>query len=231
VPVEWKKGQWPVVNGGQPVDTLVQARTLPLVPVSPKPSYYDFNAPFGPEWVYIQNPLVQNYQKVDGRLRLMASRSSLTHNDRPTFIGRRQESAAVLVETHLNFSESAIGDEAGLSVYQINDGHTDFCLQGMKGRMVVAVKTQLKTIGSTLFSEEIDGYEAWLRITSDGELYCFEYSLDGQHYKRCYEMACSLMSTEVVGGFTGVVLGMYCSQKGNDGATYADFDYFKYEEK
>ncbi len=231
VPVEWKKGQWPVVNGGQPVDTLVQARTLPLVPVSPKPSYYDFNAPFGPEWVYIQNPLVQNYRKVDGRLRLMASRSSLTHNDRPTFIGRRQESAAVLVETHLNFSESAIGDEAGLSVYQINDGHTDFCLQGMKGRMVVAVKTQLKTIGSTLFSEEIDGYEAWLRITSDGELYCFEYSLDGQHYKRCYEMACSLMSTEVVGGFTGVVLGMYCSQKGNDGATYADFDYFKYEEK
>ena len=136
----------------------------------------------------------------------------------------------MLMETHLNFSESSIGDEAGLTVYQINDGHVDFCLQGAKGRMTVTVKTQLKTISAPLFSEEIDGFDASLRITSDGEMYRFEYSTDGQHYKRCYEMACPLMSTEVVGGFTGVVVGMYCSQKGNDGVTYADFDYFKYVE-
>ena len=230
-PVKWEKGQWPVVNGGQPIDTLMQVATLPQVPVQPKASYYDFSMPFGPEWIYIQNPVAENYLKVNGRLRLKGGRSSLTANERPTFIGRRQESAAMLVETHLNFSESAIGDEAGLTVYQINDGHTDFCLQGMKGKMVVAVKTQLKTVAATLFSEEIDGFEASLRVTSDGEMYRFEYSLDGQHYKPCYEMACSLMSTEVVGGFTGVVLGMYCSQKGSDGATFADFDYFKYEEK
>ena len=229
-PVQWEKGEWPVVNGGQPIDTLMQVKTLPQVPMKQKESYYDFKAPFGPEWVYIQNPVEQNYQKVDGRLRLMGAHSSLTRNERPTFIGRRQESANMLMETRLNFRESAIGDEAGLTVYQINDGHVDFCLQGSKGRMVVAVKTQLKTIEATLASEEIEGFEAWLRVRSDGDKYDFEYSLDGQHYKSCYSMACSLVSTEVVGGFTGVVVGMFCSQKGNDGATFADFDYFKYEE-
>jgi len=230
-PVTWGKGQWPVVNGGQPADTLIETVTLPQVPVKQKQRYYDFSEPFGPEWVYIQNPILSNYQKVDGHLRLLGSHNSLTENNRPTFIGRRQESACMLAETRLNFCESSIGDEAGLTVYQINDGHVDFCLQGMRGRMVVSVKAQLKTVSVPLFTEEIEGFAASLRIRSDGEMYSFEYSPDGEHYRSCYRMACSLLSTEVVGGFTGVMVGMYCSQKSNEGATFADFDYFKYEEK
>lgn len=42
-------------------------------------------------------------------------------------------------------------------------------------------------------------------------------------------MNCSLMSTEVAGGFTGVTLGMYVDGKENSGS--ADFSYFHYEEK
>lgn len=229
-PVEWPKGQWPVVNGGNPVDTLMQVKTLPQVPVAKKTSYYDFTKPFGPEWVYIQNPDSANYKMEHGLLRLRASNSSLTKNERPTFIGRRQESAKVLVETHLNFSESATDDQAGLSVYQINDGHVDFCLQARKARMCIAVKASLKSIETVLAADEIDGFEVWLRIKSDGETYDFEYSLDGQKYTPYYKLSCPLVSTEVVGGFTGVVLGMYAYQKGSDGATFADFDYFKYEE-
>ena len=40
---------------------------------------------------------------------------------------------------------------------------------------------------------------------------------------------CSLMSTEVAGGFTGVVLGMFAEGKEKSG--YADFGYFRYNEK
>lgn len=229
VPVEWKKGQWPVVNGGQAVDTLMQVTTLAQVPMKALPDYYDFKVPLGPEWIYIQNPVAANYQMVGGHLRLKGSQSSLTRNERPTFVGRRQESPNVLVETRLDFSESAVGDEAGLSVYQINDGHVDICLQGMRGRMAVMVKAQLKTIDTTLAQDEIDGFEAWLRILSDGDNYQFEYSLDGQHYKPMYKMACPMVSTEVVGGFTGVVIGMYCYGKADDGITLADFDYIRFE--
>lgn len=42
-------------------------------------------------------------------------------------------------------------------------------------------------------------------------------------------MNCSLMSTEVAGGFTGVVLGMFAEGKEKSG--YADFGYFYYDEK
>jgi len=231
VPVEWKTGEWPVVNGGKPVDTLMQVKTLPQVPVAKKQSYYDFKKPFGPEWVYIQNPDSANYRLDDGLLCLFANGSSLTKNVRPTFIGRRQESENILVETHLNFCESSPGDEAGLSVYQINDGHVDFCLIGQKGKMTIAVKAQLKNISTPLVTQEMEGFEAWLRIKSDGVTYDFEYSLDGKVYKPFYQVSCTLLSTEVVGGFTGAIIGMYAFQKGSDGATVAVFDYLKFEEQ
>ena len=65
-----------------------------------------------------------------------------------------------------------------------------------------------------------------LRIRSDEKKYFFEYSIDdGKNYKKIDEQDVSLVSTEVVGGFTGVVLGMYASGKG-----IAEFLYFDYKE-
>ena len=42
-PVEWEAGQWPVVNGGQPIDTLMAVKTLPAVPVKKPASRTLFN--------------------------------------------------------------------------------------------------------------------------------------------------------------------------------------------
>ena len=68
-----------------------------------------------------------------------------------------------------------------------------------------------------------------LRIRSDGEMYRFAYSFDGKKFHDLGSMNCSLMSTEVAGGFTGVVLGMFAEGKEKSG--YADFGYFHYNEK
>ena len=60
-------------------------------------------------------------------------------------------------------------------------------------------------------------------------MYFFDYSLDGKRFHELASMNCSLMSTEVAGGFTGVVLGMFAEGKEKSG--YADFGYFYYNEK
>ena len=230
-PVEWKQGQWPVVNGGQPIDTLMQVKTLPEVPMQKLPTSYAFNQPLGPEWVYIQNPVAKNYHMRFNKLRLYGSPHSLTENVTPSFVGRRQESPNLLMETHLDFRESFTGDEAGLVVYQINDGHAEICLMGGREKMEVGVKATLKSLTSTYAKTTIDGYEAWLRVKSDGDMYYFEYSTDGKKYRQLFKLSCTLLSTEVVGGFTGVVCGMYCTQHGDGGAdlTYANFDSFRFE--
>lgn len=165
------------------------------------------------------------------KLRLYGSASTLTQNERPTFVGRRQEGASLLMESHVDFRESYSGDEAGLTVYQINDGHAEICLEGTKEKMLVCFKATLKDLSGTFASAEIEGYEAWLRVRSDGNQYFYEYSTDGKKYRTLFKISCTLLSTETVGGFTGVVAGMYCTKKVKTDLTYANFSKFRFESK
>jgi xylan 1,4-beta-xylosidase len=70
-----------------------------------------------------------------------------------------------------------------------------------------------------------DAQQLRLRVTSDGLMYYFCYALDQGAYTEVARQNCSLLSTEVAGGFTGVTMGMYVEGEG-----YADFTSFKYSE-
>ena len=246
-PVEWGKGEWPVVNGGQPIDTLMTASrlaglatapvgNLAASPLNGQPRHIrtTFDRPLGPEWVYIQNPDSSKYSMYGGKLRLVASLEKLTRNDRPTFVGRRQECDRFTVETSVDFFQSLPDDEAGLSVYQIHDGHLDFCIKPNKEGGVVVLKLTMKSVETVLKSKFIDVKNCKLRVRSDGEKYYFEYALEGGTFTLLDSVDCALLSTEVVGGFTGVVVGMYSwlgSYNQRTGDSYADFEYFDYNEQ
>lgn len=230
-PVTWENG-WPVVNGGNPIDTLMTAPLLPQKPVEKKAVRTVFTTTqFAPEWVHLQNPIADNYAVKDGRL-LLTPHGSLTDNDQPTYLGRRQESPRVLVETAVSWlptqgkqprDRSERG--AGLSIYQIHDGHADFYTDGES----VTVSVQLKSVGTKVFHQPFAKKHGTikLRITSDGDMYHFLYSPGGgEHFTELYQMNCSLLSTEVVGGFTGVTIGMFAQGNGGQGS----FDYFDYAE-
>ena len=53
---------------------------------------------------------------------MTASKKTLTENEIPSFLGRRQESPSFTVETEINFENLSDGVKAGLTLYQINDG-------------------------------------------------------------------------------------------------------------
>lgn len=115
--------------------------------------------------------------------------------------------------------------EAGLSVYQINDGHLDFFVSSKQ----VALRCKLKSIDYVVKSvPRLRKGAVKLRIRSNGEMYFFDYSLDGKSFHELAAVNCSLMSTEVAGGFTGVTLGMFAEGKPKSGS--ADFTYFHYNE-
>ena len=228
-PVEWKEGEWPVVNGGLPIDTLVKANTLPAVPLE---KHLENDRDFAPttgvhEWVGIQGEpnieesLSSEYPQ-DCLFRLYPH-GTLTENDYPSFWGRRQESANMTLETEVTVKGNV---EAGLSVYQINDGHLDFFVSQQQ----IALRCKLKSIDYIVKSvPNVRKKSVKLRVRSDGTMYYFDYSTDGKNFKELASMNCSLMSTEVAGGFTGVTLGMYVDGKENSGS--ADFNYFHYDEK
>ena len=234
-PVEWKKDQWPVVNGGEPIDTLMSGKPLGVEQKSQKRHIRTtFDKPLGKEWVYIQNPDSNNYKVRVGRLQLISSRGPLSKNDRPTFIGRRQESANMVAETYVNFEEGLPRDEAGMTIYQIHDGHAEIFMRPTNNKTQVAVKCKLKSVESVMATAEIDCSAAYLRIRSDGLHYMFDYSVDGKAYKTLATLDCSLLSTEVVGGFTGAVIGLYAVENNFSeayGRSFALFDYFDYQEQ
>lgn len=228
-PVEWKEGEWPVVNNGLPIDTLVKANTLSVVLLD-KHLDADPKAPTTgvAEWVYLQNPIPANYmfrdKKLGGKsLARLIPHGSLTENAQPTFLGRRQEAARMTLETSVTIKGNV---EAGLSVYQINDGHLDFFVTNNQ----VALRCKLKSIDYIVKSVlRLSKDAVKLRVRSDGNMYYFDYSLRGEPFVELASVNCSLMSTEVAGGFTGVTLGMYADGKDKNG--YADFGYFTYKEQ
>ena len=213
-PVTWENG-WPVVNGGNPVQAEMK------VPASwtadaPAPSVRreEFNGPLEPEWVFIQNPDSSRYQIADGLL-TMKGNGPLSENDHPTFLGVRQESPVIEVETKVRLDSRS--GEAGLAVFQNEGGYATVGIEN--GKAVLRVK--LKEIDAVLGEATIKGNQAVLGIKSkDGLMY--EFLADG---KPLGNLNTLLFSSEVAGGFTGVTLGLYAS-----GST-ASFDYFDYKEE
>lgn len=247
-PVAWPKDGWPVVNGNGTVDTLMQVPTLPQHPVQRPMGRFTFPKSLDdPGWLYLQNPeadMAEVVARTTGDnhggsvpaktfLRLKAGKS-LTDNDRPSFIGRRQESAVFTLETLIPiFETTTVGAEAGLTVYQINDGHYDLFVRVNADRSrSVALRCKLKAIDYIVaecpLPFEASG-DTRLRVRSDGSMYVFEYAQKGSDaWQLLGSLDCLLLSSEVAGGFTGVVLGLYAS---SPEPSEALFQYFDYEEK
>ena len=229
-PVEWKTGEWPVINGGNPIDTVMQVKTL----ARQKPQARHIRTLFNnnanqlpsPEWVYIQNPLLGNYQQKDGKLRLIPHRW-LDDNDQPTFIGRRQESANIVVETELNLYEHNLA-HGGLAIYQINDGYMRFYASDEGVCVDYKFKSAEAALSVERWRDDMPS-KVKLRITSDGEKYYFSYARPGESFNDMGSLECALVSTEVVGGFTGVTIGMFTESTAEEG--FAEFNYFDYQEK
>lgn len=73
---------------------------------------------------------------------------------------------------------------------------------------------------------ELKNAQTYIRISSDKDYYYMQVSADGKSFTTLSKMDYRYLSTEVIGGFTGVMLGLFA--QGEDGDGYADFDWFEY---
>ena len=244
-PVEWKKKGWPVVNGNGTVDTLMHVGTLPQVAYEPAPTHFTFpESMTDPGWLMMQNPddsMATVAQRINDdlstftALRLKASKSTLTENDHPSFLGRRQTSADMTLATRVALT--CQGDtlatrdevEAGLTVYQINDGHYDLFVRCREGRRSVGLRCKLKSIDYIVAEHELGDAEQFapveLKVEADAAAYHFYYRVsEADEWASLGTLDTFLLSSEVAGGFTGMVVGMYATSP--DEGNSAVFDYF-----
>ncbi|MEU8023517.1 glycoside hydrolase family 43 protein [Micromonospora haikouensis] len=224
-PVTWVD-DWPVVGAVEPV---MQAPPWPAHPVPASAVRDDFDADgLHPRWVSVRSRPAESWSLTErpGWLTLRARGASLDEPD-VTFVGRRQQHLSCRVRTLVD----ATGGRGGLAVrlderhhYEIEAGDGEVRVLARIGSVLSTVATRPVGAGPVCLRVDVvapspgDWHPAKepdvLRFgieAADGT-YDVLGTLDGRY-----------LSTEVAGGFTGRVVGMYA------GAGSVSFDWFDYE--
>ncbi len=173
-----------------------------------------------------------------GFLRLMPS--ALSVNDvrgSPTFVGRRQEHLTCRVSAKISFNPKNEGEEAGLVLRGNERNHFELAvtLAGGKRQLIYRWIRNRKTEKEARY-ELPDTEDVVLTVNAFPKEYVFSYQLpDGSSRLVNYQdgpagiARTQDLSSEKIGGFTGVYIALYATGHGKPGVTPADFDWFEYE--
>ena len=227
-PVRWDKNAWPVVNGNGQISLKMDVPTLPQKPFEAEPARNEFDEPLGPKWSWLRKPVTERYQVADGKLRMYGSAEGLNElQNSPSFVGFRQEDFDFQAETCVQLGKASNGDKAGMTVYMDYNGHYDIYLQKKGGKWVVGTNY---TFGPVNHVEEVvvNSGKVWLRLTGNRSQYMLWYSTDGKDFKQVGTGDARFLSTETLGNFTGIMLGLWAQSPSVKG--YADFEYFEYKQ-
>lgn len=232
-PVRWDENAWPVVNGNGTISLEMDVPTLPQTAPSERKVRTDFGVrSLGPAWIFLQNPREEDYEFSGGALMLMARPEGLDQTAvSPTFVGRRQEHIEFVSTVSLSLENADISDEAGICLYRENTSHYDFFVRQEEGRaQSIVLRFRLGSMSHIEKVVPLKSKAVLLRIRANREYYFFDYSTDGGHFWHCAgQMNCRYLSSETVGGFTGVVIGLYASAASENSKAYGEFKWFDYE--
>ncbi|HKM94783.1 MAG TPA: glycoside hydrolase family 43 protein [Prolixibacteraceae bacterium] len=232
-PVSWPKGGWPVVNGNGALSIEMTCPTLPQVKLEPKPTRTNFETPqLGLEWNYIQPPVANNYMlnPEKGTLTLQGSALKIGEKGNPTFVGRRLTDIKFLATTRMEFYPNNKNEEAGMILLN-NGSHFDIMVYAKNGKRYLTVNLQF---GRTIYkSKEIElapGYVD-LRIEGTGPEFIFSYAQKNNIFTTVEIADSRFLSTQTVGWFTGLYVGMYATGNGKTVKAPAIYNWFDYTRK
>ena len=232
-PVSWPKDGWPQVNGNGTVNIDMKVPTLPLQPLKKENIRDNFDGPaLGYQWQYLRNPISANYSLSErkGTIRINASPYTLNDTKAVSFIGRRQTEHHFNATTAFNLDATNENEEAGVTLYQNNTHHYDFLLKRKGEKYLIQLRVAVGSLKYIVAEREIADNKVALKITGTPLSYKFSY-LDAKtdKYEELAQLDTRYLSTEVAGGFTGVMIGLYASSNGQDTKAKAFFDWFDYK--
>lgn len=232
-PVSWPKGGWPQINGNGTVNIDMKVPTLPLLPFKAKSTIDNFDTSnLDYQWQYLRNPISKNYTLLErkGNLRISASPYTLNDTKAVSFIGRRQTAHNFNTATTLELVSESENEEAGITLYQNNTHHYDFLLKRKGGSYILQLRVAVGSLTYIAAEQEIADNKATLRITGTPLSYSFSYlDTKADKYQALKTLDTRYLSTEVAGGFTGVMIGLYATSNGKKSDAKAYYNWFDYK--
>lgn len=234
-PVDWPKNGWPQVNGNGTVALNMDVPTLPLQAFSAKETKINFEEnKLNFDWQYLRNPIRQNYSLTDrkGWLRISTSPYTLDEAESISGVFRRQTEHDFEASTHLEFNANSDDEEAGMTLIQTNSHHYDFVIKKKDDKYIVQLQVRVGSLRYIAALQELKHNSVNLKIVGSPQQYSFWYSDNAKgDYKELGKLDTRYLATEVAGGFTGVMIGLYTSSNGSLSKAKAYYDWFEYIEK
>ena len=130
--------------------------------------------------------------------------------------------------TSIDFDPANENEEAGMTL--LNNGtHFDILISRKGDHRILVVRLQF---GNILYrSEEIELKRGPVNLKIKGErsTYTFSYSQGRADYTDIETVESKYLSSETLGWFTGVYVGLYATGNGNPAEVPATFDWFEYK--
>ena len=229
-PVSWPENGWPVVNGNGTITINMTCPTLPLKPFPAVPARTDFSQDkLSLEWNYLRYPVKGNYSlsSHSGFLRLKGSEQTIEDQKSPTFVGRRIQDMYFTAATELDFNPGKGNEEAGMILLN-NGAHFDVIIKQSKGRRVIVGRLRFGSVIHETGEAELKPGPVKLIIKGERANFIFSYSQGNDEPKELTKVLAKYLSSETVGGFTGVYVGLYATGNGRACTANADYDWFEY---
>ncbi|MDE6972549.1 MAG: glycoside hydrolase family 43 protein [Lachnospiraceae bacterium] len=173
-------------------------------------------------WSYLRDYHKENYQFIDRGLRLRGTKITLDEADTPTFAGIRQSE----FHTCLNVSVSGEAKEAGITFYMDESQHYDLSLVQEKGERKAALRLRIGDAACIANTVDLpEGMEkVEFSVVSDPNRYEFYCMVDGEK-KFLGSARTKYLSSEVAGGFTGVLMGLYAVDEDGKWAEFEELEW------
>ncbi|WP_124099064.1 glycoside hydrolase family 43 protein [Ruminococcus sp. Marseille-P6503] len=168
------------------------------------------------DWCHLRRPDFDNYEFYDDSIVLHGSGITLDDADSPAFIALRQRD----FEFELSVRLSVDGGEAGVTCYMCEDEHYDIALRKSPEGTEAVLKLNIGGIKHIENTVELSSDSAVLIVRGDNFRYNFYAASQGSEIYLGSGNT-KYLTSEVSGGFTGVMLGLYSI--GRNSASFSDF--------
>ncbi|MCD8384953.1 MAG: glycoside hydrolase family 43 protein [Clostridiales bacterium] len=174
------------------------------------------NTLWGLDWLYLRHPHPERYSLSPGRAVLLGSNATLSDGGSPTFLGIRQREFWGRARCHFSLDSG----EGGLVVYMSEDFHYALALRRLGGCWEALLRLNVGGIRHVEGRIPMPEGEGDVEIDFSPERYRF-FVRQGETAVLLGAAPTLLLSSEVAGGFTGVLLGLYAT--GDNRAEFTRF--------
>lgn len=218
-PVEWEQ-EWPVVKNNKKAALVCEGSLWEEQKQSSPGWQTNFkNAQWEPEIIFLRSPIMENYERGNGELKIKPSTVTLADCANPSFVARRPFDFDCGMETEFTFVPKQDGDEAGVVVMLSSDFHVELFVRREGDGNYLMMQKKAEDMQQLVCKEKIGGLTAkklHMKIKSDKEKYSFYFALGEGPLQLIGTGSTRFLCCELAGKcFTGTVWGMYttCQQE------------------